>query len=68
MYYSQFIKNFLQNDMKILKLTDVDFIMDQKYILTLKIPGKYFDAFYYDYSEKVKIGLFRIAQCSNYGK
>lgn len=45
----------------------MDFMKDQKYILTLEIPGKYYGTIYNDDSEKIKIGLYRIALCSNYG-
>lgn len=48
--------------MKILKLTDVDFMKDQKYILTLEISGEHTE-----HLNNVNIGLYRIAQCSNYG-
>lgn len=52
--------------MKILKLTDITFIKDQKYKLTLEVPREYYGDNEY-YIDVLYFGLFRIDHCSNFG-
>lgn len=58
---------FLQDkDISVLKLTDISFMKDQKYKLTLEISRDYYGNYGYN-SKTLDFGLHRIAHCSNNG-